>query len=79
MKIASEFFDANDEIKLLFAIDPYGVCDYINRVGAEKENREERVNYKDDKFRLLFNREPQYFARNSNGEWGLKTGDGSVS
>ncbi len=69
----------NDEIKLLFAIDPYGVCDYIHRVGNEIDNREERVNYKDDKFRLLFNREPQYFARNSNGEWGLARNGGNLN
>ena len=64
----------DDEIKLLYAIDPYGVADYVNRYADTKGTLENKVAYKDDIFRLLFNREPKYFGRNLNGEWGEVSG-----
>lgn len=59
----------DDEIKLLYAIDPYGVADYIRRYANTKPTLEETVEEKDRIFRLLFRREPKYFARNLEGVW----------
>lgn len=60
----------DDEIKLLYAIDPYGVAYYIQRYVAELEiSLENKVKYKDRIFRMLFDREPKYFARTIDGMW----------
>ena len=60
----------DEEIKLLYAIDPYGVADYIQRYVAELDiTLEDKVKYKDRIFRMLFNREPKYFARTIDGTW----------
>ena len=62
----------DDEIKLLYAIDPYGVAYYVKRYASEQfyDNELEGVlGYKDRIFRLLFNKEPRYFAQAYNGEW----------
>lgn len=60
----------DDEIKLLYAIDPYGVACYVKSYAAELNGTlEDRIAYKDEIFTLLFNREPKYFARELNGEW----------
>ena len=60
----------NDEIKLLYAIDPYGVADYVRRY-AEKEyiGLRASLQYKDGVFKLLFNKEPRYFVQLPNGKW----------
>jgi hypothetical protein len=55
----------DEEIKLLYAIDPYGVADYVQRYASEQfyvNELEGVLGYKDRIFRLLFNREPKYFA-----------------
>lgn len=62
---------SDEEIKLLYLIDPYGVARYIrdyadNIIGGDVK---EIVEYKDNIFRMLFNTEPRYFARNCDGEW----------
>ena len=58
------------EIKLLYAIDPHGVAYYIQRYVAELEiSLENKVKYKDRIFRMLFDREPKYFARTIDGVW----------
>ncbi len=60
----------DDEIKLLYAIDPHGVAYYIQRYVAELEiSLENKVKYKDRIFRMLFDREPKYFARTIDGVW----------
>lgn len=60
----------DEEIKLLYAIDPHGVAHYIQRFAAEIDgDLEDIVQYKDRIFRLLFNREPKYFARTIDGVW----------
>lgn len=60
----------DDEIKLLYAIDPYGVACYVQMYAAELNGTlEDKVKYKDRIFTLLFGREPKYFARELNGEW----------
>mgnify|MGYP006344856123 CR=1 FL=1 len=59
----------DDEIKLLYAIDPYGVADYVQRYAAEKDGLSGTLQEKDRIFRLLFNREPKYFARTLEGVW----------
>lgn len=60
----------DDEIKLLYAIDPYGVADYVRRY-AEKEyiGLRAELQYKDRVFELLFNKEPRYFVQLPNGKW----------
>ncbi len=60
----------DEEIKLLYAIDPYGVAYYIQKYVAELDKTlEEKVKEKDKIFRLLFQREPKYFARTLQGTW----------
>ncbi len=62
----------DEEIKLLYAIDPYGVADYVNRYGKKilvEKSLEDSIRYKDYIFELLFNRKPRYFARNIEGTW----------
>ena len=60
----------DEEIKLLYAIDPHGVAYYIQRYVAELDGSlEDMVQYKDRIFRMLFNREPKYFARTIDGVW----------
>ena len=71
----------DDEIKLLYAIDPYGVADYVCRYASEifknanktqsvENSLRSSIGYKDRIFRMLFNREPKYFARKAlDGAW----------
>lgn len=62
----------DDEIKLLYAIDPHGVADYVQRYASKQfyiNELEGVLGYKDRIFRLLFNREPKYFARTIEGTW----------
>lgn len=60
------FTDA--ELKLLYAIDPYGVAKYIE-MRAPNDELEHTLEFKDGKFELLFKRKPKYFARTGNGSW----------
>lgn len=70
---------SNEELKLLYAIDPYGVAAYIARYADDVIRKQTYLNdeealkkvlkYKDDKFKMLFNREPRYFAPTDAGEW----------
>ena len=58
------------QIKLLYAIDPYGVAAYVNRYAAyEIRTLEDMVAYKDRIFELLFGRQPKYFARDLSGNF----------
>ena len=60
----------DDEIKLLYAIDPYGVAAYVQRYAVYQcDGLVGNLGYKDRIFRLLFKREPKYFARDYKGEW----------
>ena len=70
----------DNEIKLLYAIDPYGVANYVQRYADEifmntvkEENIEESlrasISYKDYIFKMLFKRDPKYFARTIDGVW----------
>ncbi|MBR4017584.1 MAG: Ig domain-containing protein [Oscillospiraceae bacterium] len=71
----------DDEIKLLYAIDPYGVADYVKRY-ADKEFYDKNglastLAYKDRIFRLFFGRDPKYYVRTLDGVWD-ETTDTSV-
>ena len=60
----------DEEIKLLYAIDPYGVAHYIQRYVDQLDiTVEDKVKYKDKIFTMLFNREPRYFAKTKGGIW----------
>ncbi len=70
----------DEEIKLLYAIDPYGVAIYVQRYASEQfyDNGLAGVlGYKDRIFRLLFNRNPKYFARTLDGSSWYETTDTS--
>lgn len=60
-----------DELKLLFAIDPYGVARYVETYAEaiHKYSLKDRVDYKDEIFKILFNRDPIYFRRKNEQEW----------
>ena len=65
-----EFTD--DEIKLLYAIDPCGVARYVQDYASIKymyDDFSKVFEYKDYIFELLFNKKPRYFKQNYNGEW----------
>ena len=60
----------DDEIKLLYAIDPHGVAYYVQQTAEYLYNDlSDILPYKDYFFRLLYNREPNYFARFITGDW----------
>ena len=59
----------DDEIKLLYAIDPHGVAAYVKRLAEKNSDLADILRVKDRVFKLLTDREPVYFARNENGEW----------
>ena len=70
----------DDEIKLLYAIDPYGVADYVKRYADYLlGGLESALSYKDRIFKLLFDREPKYFARTLNGVWYETTDKSNLS
>jgi hypothetical protein len=60
---------SDEELRLLYAIDPYGVADYVKRYAKEFGGDYEGLTYKDRIFGVLFNREPGYFMRDANGKW----------
>lgn len=59
----------DEELKLLYAINPYGVAAYVNRYSDVYHNLTDALNYKDRIFRVLFNRNPRYFKRYREDEW----------
>ncbi len=67
--ISSDDFDmtrreyTDEELRLLYAIDPYGVADYVSRYAFNEGSLSEVLKYKDRIFELLFNRKPRYFER----------------
>lgn len=76
--IIKEYDD--DEIKLLYAIDPYGVADYVYRRAQENiPLLKDTVNYKDQIFFKLFNRKPNYYSRDIEGKWGLEDDTNDLS
>ena len=73
----------DDEIKLLYAIVPYGVADYVQRYADvefyKKNGLESLLAYKDRIFKLLFRRDPKYFARTFDGVWNETTDKSNLS
>lgn len=61
----------NDEIKLLYAIDPYGVAHYVYNycIQVYANDLTGAINYKDRMFTVLFNRQPLYFTQTYDKEW----------
>ena len=59
----------DDEIRLLYVIDPYGVADYVKRRADVFGELKDRISYKDEKFELLYGRKPKYFARTMDNVW----------
>ncbi len=60
----------DQEMKLLYLIDPYGFSNYIQEYAKHVYNDlSELVNFKDSVFRTLFNKAPRYYARTTAGEW----------
>lgn len=70
----------NDEIKLLYAIDPHGVARYIETYASDKySDLRDRIEYKDSMFKLLFNINPKYFRRKNEQEWETTTDTSNIS
>lgn len=70
----------DEEIKLLYAIDPYGVANYVQRYASEQfacDGLQGVLCYKDYIFELLFKRKPKYFARTIDGSTWYETTDKS--
>ena len=66
---------SDEEIQLLYAIDPYGVAKYVQRYAEHYTKDQDIMGYKDRIFKLLFKREPKYFARALDGTWYETEGD----
>ena len=66
----------DEEIKLLYALDPHGVSVYVKDYALTKNGLSGCLNYKDHIFETLVGRKPNYFARTLSGEW-YKTNDKS--
>ena len=63
----------DEELKILFTLDPYGVANYVERYARTKDGLCGAVQEKDRVFRLLFNRNPMYFYRSDDGSTWLPT------
>ena len=72
----------DDEIKVLYALDPYGVADYVLRYSeylaqtdSENDTIEKRVIAamleKDRCFKVIFGQDAKHYKRESNGRWYL--------
>lgn len=74
-KPVKEYTD--EEIKLIYTIDPYGLAAYVREYAkclpsssdGLQEMLNKILNYKDQIFKLLFNRTPTYYARTWDGVW----------
>ena len=67
---------SDDEIKVLYAIDPHGVAHYVYRhamhISSKYRGNEvlkKNLQYKDEIFEVLFRRKPKYFKRNEDARW----------
>lgn len=71
--IDSEKTYTDDELLLLYALDPYGVAYYVDWYATygqpEHDSLANKLEYKDRIFKLLFKREPKYFARYEVNSW----------
>ncbi len=61
----------SDELRLLYAIDPYGVADYVQRYADElSDDLGVKIGYKNDIFEVLFGRKAKWYARYADtGNW----------
>lgn len=59
----------DEEIKLIYTIDPHGLAAYVKEYAQELSGLSENLRYKDRIFRLLFGRDPEYYLRNPGGNW----------
>ena len=63
----------DDELKLLYAIDPLGVAYYVDWYSKKSPTINDLETtiwgYKNQIFRILFGRDPIYLAENIDGEW----------
>ena len=71
--IDSEKTYTDDELLLLYALDPYGVAYYVYWYATYgqpgHDSLANRLKYKDRIFKLLFKRDPKYFARYEVESW----------
>lgn len=60
---------SSEEMKLIYAIDPHGFAYYVKERAETLDGLANTLNYKDQIYELLFNKEPLYFRRNDYDEW----------
>ncbi len=68
---------SNEELKLIYMIDPYGLANYVNEYaktlppdGTDIWNDvRAMVKYKDEIFKLLYGHAPKYFQRSAINRW----------
>lgn len=70
----------SDELRLLYAIDPYGVADYVQRYAGELSGSSENpIRYKEQVFQMLFGRSPKHYVRTYDGQsWNETTSYNSL-
>ena len=59
---------SDDELRLLYNIDPYGVAKYVQGFADRHSATKDIIKEKDRIFTALFNREPTYFVQQG-GQW----------
>lgn len=71
---------SNDQLKLLYRIDPFGLSYYVEQYAAENySDLLERIEYKDKIFKLIFGKDPLYFRRKNLQEWEVTTNGSNPS
>ena len=68
---------SDDELKIIYMIDPYGMAAYVREYASALPDSEDGfqttlskiIAYKDSTFRMLFGRSPRYYKRNMLGTW----------
>ena len=60
---------SSEEMKLIYAIDPHGFAYYVKERADELSSLSDILNYKDQIFQLLYQRQPKYFFRDIDGTW----------
>lgn len=70
-----------EEINLIYRVDPLGFAYYVQTYASltRTGNLSGQIDFKDDIFRIIFNREPQYYRRKNLQEWEVTTKSGNPS
>lgn len=77
----------DDELKIIYMIDPHGMAAYVREYADNlpetgdslQESTAKKLAYKDRIFKMLFNRDPDYYARTMDLQWYITSSRGDLS